>query len=371
MNITPGYRSSPRPERDADPAGEPPLPPPPVPALRPERERLLKEAVLRGATDPAPRAARTRRVPRPGRRAPRLLLPAMACALAFGALAVPSADGPVTGTGREGGWAAGPVPGGGARGLLDRIALAAAGREPSVVRAGQFVYIESQVAHSVRDAAGGPVTVPPARTRRVWLSADGSRPGLLREEGLPDQRLERSPSRYGGQSPTGARRPLPGARGATLNDPTHALVAALPTDPDALLRLIRHGTRGRGQDPDQQAFATIGDLLAESWAPPEVSAALYRTAARIPGVTVVERATDAAGREGIAVARTAHGEQRQWIFDRSDYAFLGERTVRTRTGAAGTAGAVTGSSAVLTRAAVDRAGEIPAAARGRAAGPRR
>lgn len=137
-------------------------------------------------------------------------------------------------------------------------------------------------------------------------------------------------------------------------------VASLPTDPDALLKLIRDEARSRGGDPDQRAFTAIGDLLAETWAPPRVGAALYRAAAKIPGVTVVRTAADAAGREGVAVARTAHGRQTQWIFDRTAYAFLGERTVLTEAGEAGPAGTVVGTSAILTRAAVDRAGEIPA-----------
>ncbi|MFV2117565.1 hypothetical protein ACE14D_03610, partial [Streptomyces sp. Act-28] len=69
---------------------------------------------------------------------------------------------------------------------------------------------------------------------------------------------------------------------------------------------------------------------------------------------------DAAGREGVAVARTAHGRQTQWVFDRTTYAFLGERTVLTEDGDAGPAGTVVGTSAVLVKAAVDRVGETPA-----------
>ncbi|MFJ6620128.1 hypothetical protein ACIQOW_21455 [Kitasatospora sp. NPDC091335] len=59
------------------------------------------------------------------------------------------------------------------------------------------------------------------------------------------------------------------------------------------------------------------------------------------------------------MARTAHGQQTQWIFDRTTYAFLGERTVLAEAGDAGPAGTVVGTSAVLAKAAVDRAGELP------------
>ncbi|WP_197359259.1 CU044_5270 family protein, partial [Streptomyces clavuligerus] len=153
-------------------------------------------------------------------------------------------------------------------------------------------------------------------------------------------------------------------------DPTPLYVASLPTDPVALLRLIRDETGGQGQDPDQRAFTAIGELLAENWAPPRVGAALYRAAALIPGVTVVDEATDAVGREGVAVARTAHGRQTQWIFDRTTHAFLGERSVLAGPGAEGPAGTVVGTSAILTKAAVDRPGEIPRTPDGTPPSPR-
>ncbi|GAA2229997.1 hypothetical protein GCM10010232_15350 [Streptomyces amakusaensis] len=337
------------------------LPPPPVPALGPDREPLLRETLLREAAladRPAGRAART---PRPRRRPVLwIVAPAVACALALGV--VVTVDLPDA-SGRD----ERAVPGDTAPGspeaarLLGRVALAAAAGNRPAVRTDQFVYVESKVAHASRSAGGGPVTLPPARSRQVWLSADGSRPGLLRVPGEPD-----TPLRAGGPVHTLESRgatPRPGTlgeAGPSIGDPTHQYVASLPTDPDALLRLIRDQTRGQGQNPDQRAFTAIGELLTETWAPPQVSAALYRAAAKIPGVTVTGSAVDAAGREGVAVARTAHGEQTQWVFDRTSHAFLGERTVLTRDGDAGPAGTVVGTSAILTRAAVDRAGLLPA-----------
>ncbi|MGW5422193.1 hypothetical protein [Streptomyces sp. NPDC003943] len=62
------------------------------------------------------------------------------------------------------------------------------------------------------------------------------------------------------------------------------------------------------------------------------------------------------------MARTAHGEQTQWIFDRTTSAFLGERTVLAGAGSAVLAKAVAdGTTAVLTKAVADRPGEVPAA----------
>ncbi|GAA1315392.1 hypothetical protein GCM10009647_043210 [Streptomyces sanglieri] len=361
MNTTPPHPSDHLSEEDERLGLTTLLPPPPVPGLDPDRELLLRQTLLADAAPADPSGRRTARATRPRRRLVRLAVPAVACALAVGGVMVvelPETPGPATTA----------VPGDGATNapeatrLLDRIALAAAESEQPAFRADQFVYIESKVAYAAQSAGGGPVTMPPVHRRQVWLSADGSRPGLLREAGGPD-------------TPLGADGPVetldgPGAtpRPSTLNasepsisNPTHAYVASLPTDPDTLMELIRDETRGEGQDPDQRAFTAIGELLAETWAPPKVGAALYRAAAKIPGVTVVHTADDATGREGVAVARTAHGEQTQWIFDRTTYAFLGERTVLAEAGDAGPAGTVMGTSAVLTTAAVDRAGELPAA----------
>ncbi|MFB7914499.1 CU044_5270 family protein [Streptomyces sp. NPDC056061] len=364
MTIVPRRRTDRRSVRAARPEPVGLSAPPPVPGLAPDRELLLRERVLREADrDAAPGRATVRRTG-PRRRLVRVALPALACALvAVGVVAVdlardvpevPGRDTAVVAGGRTTGTAE-------AARLLGHVALAAAGAERSAVRADQFVYIESRVAYAAQSAAGGPVTMPPAHTRQVWSAADGRRSGLLREEGGPDTPLGAAAGgdRLDGRGAT--PRPAPASTaGPSVSAPTHLHVASLPTDPDTLLALVRDQTRGQGPDPDQRAFTAIGDLLAETWAPPRVEAALYRAASGIPGVTVVGTAVDAAGREGVAVARTSHGQQTQWVFDRTTYEFLGERTVLTEAGDAGPAGTVVGVSAVLVRAAVDRVGELPA-----------
>ena len=140
----------------------------------------------------------------------------------------------------------------------------------------------------------------------------------------------------------------------SLNDPTYRLLQSLPTDPHALLNLIYRDDSG-GQSPDQEAFTTIGDLLRESIAPPEVSAALYRAAALIPGVTVVPDAADAIGRPGVAISFAFRGNQEEWIFDKTTFSLLGERDFQY--------GTLTGKTAVITRAFTDRPGEVPPARR--------
>ncbi|MFB7861104.1 CU044_5270 family protein [Streptomyces sp. NPDC056069] len=322
------------------------LPPPEVPDLSPERRLALRREVLSTAGA------------RPRRRVPRFAVPAVGGAVAAGLVLVVLAGGSPAPPAPRADVVAAPDAGH----VLGRAALAAAAAPRTAVRPEQFVYIESLVAYAGRRADGGPASPPAAAHRRqVWLSADGTRQGLLRETGAPDTPLDVSGpvERLAHRGAT----PEPGVLGPgapSIARPTHAYVSALPTDPEVLLRLVYAQTRPpAGGDPHQRAFTAIGTLLAETWAPPSVTAALYEAAARIPGTTVLESAKDAAGREGVAVARAAGGEQTQWVFDRSTSAFLGERTVLTRATAAGPAGTVLGSSAVLARAVTNRPGEHP------------
>ncbi|MFD0573154.1 hypothetical protein ACFQ0T_32915 [Kitasatospora gansuensis] len=95
--------------------------------------------------------------------------------------------------------------------------------------------------------------------------------------------------------------------------------------------------------------------------PGKLAAALYQAAARIPGVVLVDSATDAAGRTGIAIARTnpASGSRDEIIFDRTSYAFLGERSVQITEVSGVKPGTVTANTAVLKRAAADAPGVRP------------
>ncbi|MFE6226224.1 CU044_5270 family protein [Streptomyces sp. NPDC057854] len=321
------------------------LPPPAVPEFAPERERELRRTVMAAARPARPAVWWTRK-------AVRFAVPAVVCGIAAGAVLVAAPPEP-----RE------PRPAvraEGASAVLARAALAAASAPAPDARPEEFVYVESLVSRAGRPASGGAAVVEPAHRRQVWLSADGSRPGLVREAGSADQELSPRLPVYELEGPGAEpRRTLLEPSEPSVTAPTHAFVAGLPTDPGALLRLVREQTRTGGGDADQRAFGAIGTLLAETWAPPEVTAALYEAAARIPGVEVVPSARDASGREGVAVARTAGGERTEWVFDRSTSAFLGERTVAVAGSDAGPAGTVLSGTAVLTKAAVARAGQLP------------
>jgi hypothetical protein len=232
--------------------------------------------------------------------------------------------------------------------LLAKIATAAARQPAPQVQGSQFWYIESWGADLGCDAATGTCVLDKPHEAQIWQSVSNlCVTGLLREQG------QNIPLAYDGNR---QRCPDPGG----VNDPTYRFLQSLPTDPHALLSLIERQMSGQ-QPPPEEAFITIGDLLREAIAPPRVSAALYRAAALIPGVTVVPDATDAIGRHGVAVAMTVEDVRYEWIFSKQALSYLGERDIyvaRPRDLAI-TVGSVASEAAVLQRAFVDHAGQIP------------
>ncbi|MFE6055194.1 CU044_5270 family protein [Kitasatospora sp. NPDC056446] len=332
-----------------------------APAAPPGRQRQIEEFLMNEITStpaPAPAPATSAR---PGARSRRRLLIAVPATLAAFALAATVAANTFGGQGEtpvRGERVAAPVvqivagSTAGLDGAVQRISLAAEAAPDLVLRPGQYVYIESTVSHLAGsvDAGSGASTVwvEKPHQRQVWHSADG-RTGWLTEEG---------------KSPEGGAA-LASGTGAYLNAPSYDYLRTLPTDPQELLRKIYTETEGAGSGPDQQAFVTIADLVREQAVPGKLAAALYQAAARIPGVVLVDSATDAAGRTGIAIARTnaATGSRDEIIFDRGSYAFLGERSVQVTEAFGVKPGTVTANTAVLRRVATDAAGHRPGSAR--------
>lgn len=102
---------------------------------------------------------------------------------------------------------------------------------------------------------------------------------------------------------------------------------ALPPDPDELFERIDAAARASGQILDYERFVVIGDLLRHAWLRPELQAALYRTAARLPGVELVGEVRDPADRQGIAVGFVHAGIRDELIFDPNTGRLLAERDV--------------------------------------------
>ena len=184
-------------------------------------------------------------------------------------------------------------------------------------------------------------------THEHWNRVDGKKfinaASDRRTAGAPKVRTERMQLRSflpSGCPPGQPQRVRPaGGLGRWFPDPS-----AVPTDPDGLLaavyQLVEAPTCAPipvGDTVQDRAFMLIDGML-QTLMPAEVRAALYQALAKIPGVTVVQGATDAAGRRGVAFSRAAAIEgpgSSDWLrleimLDPNTHRYLGARHVVTR-----------------------------------------
>ena len=106
----------------------------------------------------------------------------------------------------------------------------------------------------------------------------------------------------------------------------------LPTEPRALRKLIeaRKIPLVDGPPGEAETFTLIGDMLRNTYLPPDFRAALYRVVAELPAVELRGEVEDPAGRTGIGVAFTKGGTTHEPIFDPGTSVLLGERDVAAR-----------------------------------------
>lgn len=325
--------------------------------LSPSRHLHYKDVLMQQIDhDRSPSAERS---PAPSRRRlPRLALalPAMSLAL-VGALVIASSGGDHSPTRAAGPTASVPAQANRATVTLGRIAAAAMRTDATSVEEDQFVYVQ-RLARENKGALGGPVALGAAHKEEIWLAqkpGPSTTTGWLRSSGkdavMPGQLLP----------VTSATPTRPG-----LWYPTYAWLASLPADSDAMLDLL-YGqiTVEEGESKDEAVFRTIGDLLGTVIMPPATASALYKAVAKVPGITWIPDAVDAAGRHGIGITRKDSGSATRsvLIFDRETLAYIGSQAYFVGNGAEarGTASDVLfGIDAVMERGVVDRHGEVPA-----------
>jgi hypothetical protein len=235
--------------------------------------------------------------------------------------------------------------------LLAKVATVAARQPAPRVSDGEFMYIESEVAFAVYENGSQTPRMAPLHERQIWLPvANVCDYGLVIEQG---QRTSLAPTADSGPSSAVACGP------GNLDNATYRLLQSLPTDPRTLLSQIYAFDQANGEGQalggDGEAFVTIGDLIRETIVPPSTAAALYRAAALIPGVTLIDRVTTVDGQPGIAVAWTNSQQRYEWIFDPASLQYVGERDFDMSSGTP----VVTGNAAVVERAFVGKAGQLP------------
>jgi hypothetical protein len=235
--------------------------------------------------------------------------------------------------------------------LLAKVANVAARQPVPAVSNGEFMYVRSEISYAVYNNGSQKPTMEPLHERQIWQPvANICDWGLVIEDGQRTS-LAPSPGNGPGFSVTCGQ--------GNLNNATYRLLQSLPTDPRTLLSLIysfnQKNGEGQALGSDGEAFVTIGDLIRETIVPPSTAAALYRAAALIPGVTLIDQVANVEGRPGIAIAWTNSQERYEWIFDPATLQYVGERDFDMSTGTP----VVTGNAAVLQRAFVGKAGQLP------------
>ncbi|UJW31720.1 CU044_5270 family protein [Saccharothrix sp. AJ9571] len=202
-----------------------------------------------------------------------------------------------------------------------REAAAAANREPAVdPKPDQFVYTKTQT---------------PSGVREVWLSADGTHDGLIRNPGEPG--VPSPGCRNGKQAVVKGTELLPGRSDPC--EPAPAFHSDVPETPEGMLEWLDRNHSGKSGDVNALGKDILG-LLNEYHLRPAARAALFEAATRTPGLEAVKGATDAAGRPGIGI--TWKGASTPWVFDEQTHLLLGHKGV-----------------AVLDRGIVDKVGAVP------------
>ena len=314
------------------------LPPGAAPDLPAERLQILKEHLMVEY-----RLAAGNRRPTPQRR--RVRRPLLAALGAGAALAATAATALVLVL--SGGQ---PAPAStGAMTLLANVANAAARQPAPAVGNGEFMYVRSEVSYAVYENGSQTPTIEPLHERQIWQPvANVCEWGLLIEDG---QRTS--------LAPTPADVHFTKCGQGNLNEATYRLLQSLPTDPRTLLSqiytFVQANGEGQALGSDGEAFVTIGDLIRETIVPPSTAATLYRAAALIPGVTLIGHVTTVEGQPGIAIAWTSSQDRYEWIFDPATLQYVGERDYDMSTGKP----VVTGNAAILQRAFVGKAGQLP------------
>jgi hypothetical protein len=220
--------------------------------------------------------------------------------------------------------------------VLQRAALTAeASGGPRVLRAGEYWYVHSRDTRLgvVLGPTAHPLVIVDARSsedRQVWIGR-GVRSWLSTRAVGPIQFLSASAREQWVRAGRPKQRlgpgnsPLP----ADAFDMPYKQLIALPTNVDALWQVVKHRA-GRGSAAWQrhEMFTVIGDLLREDPVPARVRAALYRVAAKIPGIQLLGLTHDGLGRPALDVALndSYDGNREELLFDPRTANLLGERT---------------------------------------------
>jgi hypothetical protein len=185
---------------------------------------------------------------------------------------------------------------------LERAATAAERRPFIAPRDDQWIYTEDRFGD---------------QTRRKWRRADGNGFAFIDDRGR--LHVEDTTPRKGRGRP--AVGPLA----------SYKSLAALPTDPEALLRWAYRqagNVTGAGLTEHGDVYAIFRGMLGDCVLPPELEAAVFRAIKRLPGVT--QRRIEFHGRPAFAITLTEDWLRQELMLDAETFAYLGQRSTTVR-----------------------------------------
>jgi hypothetical protein len=188
--------------------------------------------------------------------------------------------------------------------VLERAADAAERKPFTPPRDDQWLYFEDRFSGS----KGEP------RTWRTWRRADGGAMAWIENGKLKVETLDPPREPAGRPIPIG---PLAG----------YKAVAALPTDPDALLRWAyeqAENITGGGLNDHGDVFLLFEHMMSSNVLPPELEAGIFRALKQVPGVTLDP--VDVFGRPAFALGLTEDWLHQELLLDRETYTYVGQRS---------------------------------------------
>jgi hypothetical protein len=229
-----------------------------------------------------------------------------------------------------------------AAGFLKSAALATIATSDPVVGPGQFLRIETlQVSAPSDGTREAPMYLSPA-TSVLYIPEDRSDTWVWERHNLPSigyfnaagkaaaERSDADPDRFSDSDLNGVLREK---AGAFYGSPPQAEQGfeELSRDPATLREYFYAEYQGGSSSIDEDVWVRITDLLVYEQVPADLRAALYRTLALLPGVTIVEDDATLDGRSGVALGYTEPARGSMWrdeiIIDPTDGRVIGTREV--------------------------------------------
>jgi len=229
-----------------------------------------------------------------------------------------------------------------AAGFLTSAALATIETSDPVVAPGQFLRIETTQVSGVSDGTREAPMYQSAAMHVLYIPEDRSDTWVWERHDLPSigyftgegkaaaARSDADPDRYADSDLNGVLRSEAGAfYGGSPK--TGEPYADLSRDPETLRDHLYDEYRGGSSSIDEDVWVRITEILSSGEAPADLRAALYRTMALLPGVTIIENEATLDGRTGVALGYTEPARGSIWrdeiIIDPATGLLIGDREV--------------------------------------------